>query len=328
MTSLIDRYVYTALRRVPERQRADIDRELRASIDDAVDARVEGGEERDAAVEGTLLELGDPDRLADRYADRADYLIGPSLYPVWRRLMATLLCTVLPIVVAVVVVIQLIDDPAVGKVIGAAVSAALNVGVHLAFWTTLVFVIVERTGAWRGGPGGLRVQWSLKDLPRYEPSGMTKAQLATDLIWPVLLIAGLVLQQFTFTEVPVLDPANWSFWWPFLIVVIALRGAWAIWVYRSATWTRAAAVVNAVLAVLVAGPLVWLLATDRFVNPDYHRLADLRGGDVQRWVSLILAAVIIMTTLYDIFDVARRAERTRRGLPTKVPGSGGNYTYG
>lgn len=30
MTSLVDRYVYTALRRVPEHQPADIDRELRA----------------------------------------------------------------------------------------------------------------------------------------------------------------------------------------------------------------------------------------------------------------------------------------------------------
>jgi hypothetical protein len=39
--NLVDRYVYTALRRVPEQQRADIDRELRASIDDAVDARIE-----------------------------------------------------------------------------------------------------------------------------------------------------------------------------------------------------------------------------------------------------------------------------------------------
>lgn len=328
MTSLVDRYVYTALRRVPERQRADIDRELRASIDDAVDARVDAGEAHDAAVQSALLELGDPERLADRYADRTEYLLGPSLFPVWRHVMITLFSAVLPIVVAVVLVIQLIDDPAIGKVIGAAISATLNVGVHLAFWTTLVFVIVERTGAWHGGRGGLRVQWSLKDLPRYEPGGMTKGQLASNLIWPVLLIAWLVLQQFTFTAVPVLDPAQWSFWWPFLIVVVALRGAWAIWVYRSATWTRAAAVVNAILAVLVAVPMVWLLASDRFFNPEFHRLADLRGGDVQHWVSLILAAVVVMTTLYDIIDVARRAERARKGLPTKIPGTGGSYTYG
>ena len=33
-----------------------------------MDARVDAGEERDAAVEATLTELGDPDRLADGYA--------------------------------------------------------------------------------------------------------------------------------------------------------------------------------------------------------------------------------------------------------------------
>ena len=86
MTSLVDRYVYTALRRVPEQQRADIDRELRASIEDAVDARVDAGEEHDAAVTATLTELGDPDRLADSYAGRPGYLIGPALFTPWRRL--------------------------------------------------------------------------------------------------------------------------------------------------------------------------------------------------------------------------------------------------
>src|SRR4051812_19221227 len=108
MTSLVDRYVYTALRRVPEQQRADIDRELRASIEDAIEARVDAGETAELATESALLELGDPDRLADRYADRPNYLLGPKLFPVWRKLLVTLYSTVLPIVVAVAVVIQLI----------------------------------------------------------------------------------------------------------------------------------------------------------------------------------------------------------------------------
>ena len=56
MTSLVDRYVYTALRRVPQQQRSDIDRELRASIHDAVDARVQSGEP-DASLWGLLMAM-------------------------------------------------------------------------------------------------------------------------------------------------------------------------------------------------------------------------------------------------------------------------------
>nr|WP_296075990.1 permease prefix domain 1-containing protein [uncultured Actinoplanes sp.] len=325
MSSLVDRYVWTALRRVPEQQRADIDRELRASIEDAVDARVEAGEARDAAIEKTLTDLGDPDRLADSYANRPAVLIGPELFGVWRRLMITLYSTVLPIVVAVVVIIQLIDDPAIGKVIGAVVTSALTVGVHLGFWTTAVFAVIERTGY---GKGDLRTTWTLKDLPKYEPSALTRVQLAAWLTWPVMLIAALVLQQFTFTDVPVLNPANWTFWWPYLIVIIALRAAYAIWVYRLGAWTRASAVVNAVIALLGAVPVVWLLAGGSFFNPEFHQIIDPNTGDPRTWITAIAIGVVVLQAGWDVIDTAIRVERARRGLPTKVAGTGNSYNFG
>jgi hypothetical protein len=326
MTNLVDRYVYTALRRVPEQQRADIDRELRASIEDAVDARVEAGESRDAAVEAALTELGDPDRLADSYAGRPNYLIGPALYTPWRKLTITLLSTVLPIVVAVVVIVQLFDDPDIGKVIGGAVTAILNVGIQMVFWTTLVFVVIDRSGA---AKASLRTTWSVKDLPRYQPGGMTTPEMALGIAWPVMLIAALILQQFTFTDVPVLDPANWSFWWPFLIVAFALRGVYAVWVWRLGTWNRRVSVVNAVVTLLSTVPLVWLLAADRFFNPEFQQFADLGpAADVRGWLSAGIIALLVLGTAWDIVEVTLRGERARKGLPTKVPGTGGSYNYG
>jgi len=326
MTSLVDRYVYTALRRVPEQQRADIDRELRASIEDAVDARVEAGEAREAAVEATLTELGDPDKLADSYANRSGYLIGPELYTSWRRLTVMLLSTVLPVVVAVLVVVDVVDGKGFGPIVGTAVSTTLTVGVHMVFWTTLIFAIVERTGA---AKDKLRVAWSVKDLPKYEPDRMPISRLAGGLVWPVLLIAALILQQFTLSDVPVLDPANWSFWWPYFIVVLALQGAYQVWVWRLGTWNRTVTVVNAVLQLASAVPLIWLLATDRFFNPEFHHFADLgTESDAKHWLSLLVIGITVVGTAYDIFEVARRGERARKGEPVKITGTGGSYNYG
>ncbi|WP_250037182.1 permease prefix domain 1-containing protein [Paractinoplanes maris] len=320
--SLTDRYVFTALRRVPEQQRADIDRELRASIDDAVDARVDAGETREAAIERTLLELGDPDRLADSYAGRSNFLIGPELYGVWRRTMKVLFTTVLPMVVTVVAVVELFAaDVTVGTVIGAAIGATLTVGVHLAFWTTLAFWIVERTGA---GLDDLNTPWTLAKLPRYEPGALSRMDLGALLVWPALLIVALVLQQFAFTDEPVLDPANWSFWWPLLIVLIALKGVWAVWVFRIGQWTRPVAVANAVLAVVTAAVQVYLLSADKFFNPGFTGFdaeADLRG-----WVSLAVIVAVILGALWDIFDVTRKTERARKGIPAQVPGTGNSYS--
>jgi hypothetical protein len=324
MTSLIDRYVFTALRRVPEKQRADIDRELRASIADAVDARVGAGETRDAAVERTLLELGDPDRLADGYADRPQYLIGPDLFPAWRRLTLMLVSIVLPVVVTVAVVVRLLDEPAIGPAIGTAVSTALNVAAHMVFWTTAIFAILERTGAARAT---LRREWTLDDLPSYEPGFLTAGQLAGNLVWPVLLIVALVLQQFTFSDVPVLDPENWSFWWPYFIVILLLECAYAVWLYRRGAWSHTVTAVNAALQVLFTAPLVWLLATERFFNPEFIAGLDWGSVDPLDWLTGTTVVVALATAVWDIVEVGVRAERARRGVPTQVPGSG-SYTVG
>jgi hypothetical protein len=323
MTNLVDRYVLTALRRVPEQQRADIDRELRASIADAVDARIDGGATPDDAVEQALLELGDPDRLADRYADRRAHLIGPDLFGAWRRLMTMLFTVVLPIVVTIAVVAEIIDDGSVGEIIGAAVVALITTSVHLGFWTTLVFAILERTGLARTeqGRAELGLTWRPANLPEYTDGRPVTSQLVGDLVWVVLLIAGLVLQQFTFTAEPVLDPANWSFWWPYLIGVLVLEGAYAVWTYRLPVRTHAVTVVNALLGLAAAVPLVWLLATDRFFNNDYV-FTELGDGDAARWASRSLIVVVVVVTVWDIVDQGLRTERSRRGLGARVPGTG------
>ncbi|BCJ45649.1 hypothetical protein GCM10010168_59300 [Actinoplanes ianthinogenes] len=324
MTNLVDRYVLTALRRIPEQQRADIDRELRASIDDAVEARIDAGETPEAAVESALTELGDPERLADRYADRPNFLIGPDLYPIWRRLLKILLATVLPLVVAIGVVVQLFDDPDIGKVIGGAVAGVLTIGAHMCFWVTLVFAIIERTGVSREH---LKANWKLSDLPKYETNRAGLAEMISGVVWSVLLIAALVLQQFTFTDVPLLDPANWAFWWPVLIALFTLRAFYHVWVYRLGAVTRAAAVVNAVLTVAYTVPMVWLLATDRFFNPEFHGFLDVNGGDVKDWISMAAIAVLVLGGLWDVVEKFVKAERARRGLPTRVPGTGGSYDF-
>jgi hypothetical protein len=317
MTSLIDRYVFTALRRVPEQQRSDIDRELRASIEDAVDARVDGGKPRDAAVEAALLELGDPDRLADSYAGRLPYLIGPDLFPIWRKIIKMLYTLVLPIVVAVAVTVQLFTDAELGKVIGAGISALITAAVHMAFWTTLVFAILDRTDA----RTDLKTAWKPADLPKYEPSVVSLAQLAGGLVWPVLLMVALIMQQFTFTREPVLDPANWSFWWPFFLAVLVLECGYQVWLHRRRTWTHTVTLVNAALGLLATVPLVWLLATHHFYNPEFVATQNWGETSPLTWLTNIGVVVAVGAAIWDVAEVAVRAERARRGLATREPGS-------
>jgi hypothetical protein len=324
MTSLVDRYVFTAVRRVPEGQRAEIDRELRASIEDAIESKMEAGATRDEAVDAALRELGNPSHLADQYAGRRNYLIGPELYPGWRILLKLLLSTVLPIVVVVTVVAQLLEDPS--RAVGEGVSTLFGVGVNLVFWVTLVFALIERAGL-RDLPtaklAGVRANrsWTPADLPKYEPRALTPGQLATELSWLAVLIAALVLQQFTFTDRPLLDPAGWHLWWPWLIGAFLLRAAFYVVIYRQATWTRTAVLGNAVASLLWAVPTIWLLAVNRFFNPEFHGLAR---SDAKHWATLSVIVTVALFTLWDTVEAIRRAAAARRGMP--VERSGDLYT--
>jgi hypothetical protein len=321
VTTLIDRYVNTVLRRIPEQERTDIDRELRTSIEDAVEARVAGGSPPESALEDTLLELGDPDRLADGYSDRKQYLIGPDLFPTWRRVTTMLLSIVLPIVVVVLTTLRTLADPSIGTAIGTAISTIITVGAHMAFWTTLVFAILERSGVARAElPGRGGRSWSLDDLPLYQTRVITLGELAVGIVWPVLLIVALVLQQFTLTDVPVLDPENWTFWWPYLIVVLILEAVYAAWLFRRNTWDHLVTLANAVLTVLFAAPVVWLLQTESFFNTAWVSTLDWGSVAPLGWLTGLVTAIVVVGSVYDVIEVGVKVERNRRGLPVEVAG--------
>src|SRR5215210_6168501 len=91
------RYLAVVLRSIPERQRADVERELRSSIEDAVEERVAGGEGRDVAERAVLEGLGDPSVLAGAYSGRPTYLLGPELFPIYRMVLVRILAVAVPI---------------------------------------------------------------------------------------------------------------------------------------------------------------------------------------------------------------------------------------
>jgi hypothetical protein len=125
--------------------------------------------------------------------------------------------------------------------------------------------------------------------------------------------------------VPVLDPDNWSFWWPYFIAVLLLECGYAVWLHRRGAWSHTVTAVNAGLAVLFTAPLVWLLVSHRFFNAEFIDRLDWGATNPLDWLTPAAVAVAVLTAIWDVVDVAIRAERARRGLPTQVPGTGG-YT--
>ncbi|MBF4994326.1 hypothetical protein ITX31_09400 [Arthrobacter gandavensis] len=322
MSTLTDRYVFAALRSLPEGARADIERELRGSIADDVEARVEAGQPAAEAENAVLTELGDPARLAAQYSGRPLYLVGPDLFLDWRRLLKTLAVIVTPISFVGSLVARLAVNPGnPWGAFGSAIGTAINVLVHLGFWVTLVFAIIQFNGTRRKDLG--LQQWTPAMLPQVP----RKSQVSLgDTIASVALAAffiGVLLWQrvgsvmyFKGEPVMVLQEDLWSFWLPYVIVLLFIEAGFAVVLYLAGRWTYALAAVNAVLALAFMVPVLWLLATDQVF--DWAFLANVdRGAAASTWIAGITAALVLFIGLWDIGDGFLKAWKS--GRPAPVP---------
>lgn len=316
--TLTDRYVGAVLRAAPVAQRTDLDLEVRGLIADAIEARIAadpGATGDDAATErAALIELGDPAALAARYTDRTQYLIGPALFPVWRRLLSVLLPILVPIIGLIVLAASLYGGATVGSAIVSGGMAAFGVGLQTVFWVTLVFAVIERTT----GTTGVAVDgWSLDDLPDLPATGgIGVIEFGATIVANAFVVAGLLWVQLQppividGSALPLFDPALWSFWLPWFLVVTVGEILFTVALFVRGRWTWSMAVINAALGAAFAIPLVYLIQNDLLLNPALVDAVTATSGSA--WLAVtgtVTAVVVALIVGWDAIDGARKARR-------------------
>src|SRR5688572_16186169 len=109
---LIDRYIAEVGRHLPEKDRSDIEAEIRSLIEDMLEERGRTVKTADEKVRAeTLEQLGDPQLLAAKYSPPKRYLIGPEWYEGYVKVLQRVLFTALPIFAAVTFILTLTRDP-------------------------------------------------------------------------------------------------------------------------------------------------------------------------------------------------------------------------
>jgi hypothetical protein len=148
--NLIDKYIVEVGKHLPRKNRADIEAEIRSTLEDMLDERTQGkGPADEATVIALLKEYGSPREVAATYKTH-EYLIGPRLFPIFEMVLRIVL-----IVVASVSIIGLavslaktgLTGPefmaAIGQWLGGLISGLIAAFGNIA----LIFAIIERTQA-------------------------------------------------------------------------------------------------------------------------------------------------------------------------------------
>ena len=316
--TLAERYVHAATRRLPEDQRADVAEELRASIADRADALVEGrpGISREEAEHAALVELGDPARLAADYSGQVNHLIGAEVYPAWLQSMKAVMVVAVPCATVGVAVARALTGASFGGVVGGAAWTAFTVTVHVAFWITLAFAIVERSGAAADVRRSVDGAWEPGDLPELPRTDRGSVpDLVTNLVWLALVGSAVVWQQVRSPirddggeRLPLLDPDLWSSWLPLVLALLVVEAGYEVVRYRAGGWSPRLAAANVVLGAAFAAPLVYLAATERLLNPEAVAVIreDWSGFDGGT-VSIVVLISVLVVWLWDGVDGWRKA---------------------
>jgi len=320
MTQLSERYLTAAIRGIPEAERADVERELRSSIADALEDRLSAGEDRLAAEKAVLEGLGDPVRLAAGIAGRPLYLIGPDLFVEYRRLLFMLLSIVVPIVAVVLAAVDLAGGDGFAGAIAAGISGGVNAAIQTFFWVTVVFVLVERVDAAREARdeiAGASGRWTVDRLPALQPSRVTAGETVGEIVTTLISVGGILFLSGAawFADasgdvIPVFNPAVWSLWMPILIAVLVSIAGLHVVIFLAGRWTMPLAFAHAALQLAFSVPVVALALTGSLINPkfaDAVRWPPLADGNGPAMLALAIGTVLV--TAWYIFDGFRRARR-------------------
>ncbi|WP_194420439.1 permease prefix domain 1-containing protein [Microbacterium abyssi] len=328
--TLTERYISAVTKSLNPEAQSDVRAELEASIGDAVEARTDQGEPKVDAERTVLTELGDPAVLAAGYADRPLHLIGPKYYLTWWRLLK-LLWIIGPICAAAgVTIANMIVDKPVGEIIGQFFVVGITTIVHIGFWTTLVFFILERTGADTG------VKWSVDSLPEPQETGAGRGDLIASLVFLGIMAGVLLWDRFIgfvlvsadsvdvgiglgsqTSAMPILNPELWPWWIGGGLILMGVEAALAIAIYAGRGWRPGFAMLNTVLAIVFAAGALYLLISGRLLNPDFLDFTLGRAdvpSEVGRILAVLLAVVIVGVAVWDIIDGWLKTRRAQRAV--------------
>lgn len=316
-TTLTDRYVWTVTRHLSDDTGPDVARELRGTIADAIDGKVEDGVDPAEAEQQVIAELGDPDVLARQYGGRPGYLIGPGVYTDYIRLMRILPAVVLPLVlVANFVARATTSDEGWAAVLLDAFLLMLSTAVHLGFWVTLTFAAIEWArpeserdrplSAWKPDQLPTEVPWRQVGLGETLFQAGFAVAMALLVTWQLSGVGGDAIQ--------VLNPDIAVVWELALVGLFVLDAVIAVAVWRVGRWTPTLAAVNVASNAAAATLLLWLLARDELLT-DLPTVLGERFGWSTDWSvpAGLVAAGILVITLWDGAESVVKARRALKG---------------
>jgi len=192
--NLIDRYVKEIGKRLPRKNRLDIETEIRSTLEDMLEDR--GGQAKghsdEALTEEILAEYGSPKEVAATYQTHK-YLIGPEIFSIYTLVLKIVLAAVtLGLTIASVVSIfgSSLTGPEMLKSLAQFAGELVTALIAVFGNVTLIFAILERVipaSEFEDGEKWTPAELTREPDPNQVKTGETIATIVFTLGWLILL---------------------------------------------------------------------------------------------------------------------------------------------
>ena len=343
---LLDRYLQAVRKHLPWKRQDDILAELRANLESQFeDKEAELGRPLTSAeTETWLKEIGPPTQMAARYQPQ-QYLIGPTVFPLYWYVMKLVFCWALAIYIIVRTILLISSPFSWGAVLDAVVQAPLTL-MNAAIWVTAIFAALEYAithypsscTALAGSP----LDWKPSTLPPLDKHAIpgkkprSFALAVTELVFGVLfLVWWLLVPQHPYLLLgpgaayfniwgPSISPFELApvwvqfYWW-----VVALNGiqlAWRCIDLIRGTWQGNRIIQGMIMQALGLIPLLVVLSAPGGVwvvlkHPAQDQLrngatVNVINGGIRLSLSIVLA-IILIHWFWQLAQVLLEAYRKR-----------------
>ncbi|MDD1369196.1 hypothetical protein PTB13_14775 [Bacillus sp. MHSD17] len=279
--------------------------------------------------------MGSPVSLANGYMDRPMHLIGPRYFDVY----TTLLKMIIPIA-AVIALIAMVAENFVGydgeqavlnvilNVIGKGIGGIIEVGLHVFFWLTLVFAILERTDKDKGTEPlttSLK-KWTPDDLKNtsYVPKkkSISKFEVFGGLMWTAIwatlyFYANHLVGVYHGTEsglkfvAPAFNQDVLLQYWPIVVIVIVFEIGISLYKLVQGQWTKKLTIGNAILQIVGTIVFIVIVVNPHLFNEGFityvANVFTTSPEEVKKWLIGGGIIIYILSAALNIFDGFRKA---------------------
>lgn len=318
---LIDRYVTEVGQHLPGKQRADLEKEIRSLLEDALEDRSQAAgrpADEDMAVE-LLRQYGPPEKMAASYLPPR-YLIGPRWYP---NFMLTLRIVLVIVAVATAIGFALrlaqadLTPAAFGQVILETLAGLWNGAMQALGVIVLIFAVIQYALPMASPdlPGKPKTDWDPRGLLCQPPAERVSLP---GMIWEIAFTL-LVFVLFTFYSdrvgiyyvrtfgeawqfIPILSQAFFSYL-PMMIAVWGLTVARDILVLRQMKWTVTAHWFSTAIEVVTLILVIAMLSGPSLISLDPAQMNLPAPADqvvvegIQLSVNIVLIIVLVLTII-------------------------------